>query len=354
MNLEEYSLGMRNIHHSPQLKSTITDIPGSSMEFIDYGDVGPIPNGFAMGKETEFEYSRNNDYNDEYEVQEFAMNIDAIIEVGIKENLSYLQINNLIEAAKKDIKKGSPVTNGTDKEGEIKHDADFTRYPPDKFIKEGLKAGYTYGEILKIYETVADGSITHTYPYEKERHVDAEKAIKTPWPQAHLHSEPKPGAKQEFRSPPKNSKAMTDGKDPGKGKKEESIIANALSLGLNYTEVSTILETVGGRNYGSNKNGTKTHGNKNNAPSDRATPQSANIDYNDEKDTDNSPIGSMEDAKKGLNHQIEKEKKVKGGYENIGSKKNGSKKHGVTTKKKADAQRKAMFAHRKPGASWGK
>jgi hypothetical protein len=164
----------------------------------------------------------------------------------------------------------------------------------------------------------------------------------------------------------------------------ESVIGKGLQMGLTYSEIKKVLEDIKSKH-------------------DTTFGAGANEDRNEEKDTDHSPEAAEDDAKKGKNTQIgegkkkdptkekpyskwvdgedgsakkpikynqetgdikcapskkdkkeEKTEKVKGGYENIGKKKNGAKKHGVTTKKKADAQRGAMFAHRKPGASWGK
>jgi hypothetical protein len=355
MALNEYDIGSRNVHHHPLMRSTDIDVPGNAIEFIDSGNVGMHDDGFHLDPPTQFEYSQTNrnDYDNEETIVITKQTVDMVVEAGLKANLSFPKIKEFLEC----LGSCSPVSNGTSKEGKnrkaVKLDKsqDYEEYPDDKgvdrfkdsIIDRGLKLGLAFSDIKNILEVADSGnpSLNHSYPYESQGHVDAKAAIKTPWPQGHAGSgtEPKPGAEQEFRSPTKGKDGyVQDAKDPGKGHtpQMESIIRKSLDMGLSFPEVKKVLEDIQSKHDGKYGAG-------------------ANEDRNEEKDTDNSPEAAEDDVKRGKNTQIgEKTKKVKGGYENIGKKKNGSKKHGIVSKKKADAQRGAMFANRKPGASWGK
>ena len=336
--LKEYEVGSRNIHHHPLMKSTTIDVPGNSSEFIDSGNVG-VQNGneFHLEPPTEFEYSKNSANNQEISMA--VETVDMMIAEALKRGYSYPQIKLLIEEFMgKGNQKKSLATNGTDKEGskpeKKKNGAGAGVDNPENdedlkeaIIEKALTLGLSYPDIKSILE-VAD-SAKHSYPYESDGHVDAKAAIKTPWPQTPSDSEPKPGAEQEFRSPPQGKSPFTDAQDPGKknesakkdkyypnpeeeggmsahdvanaegndpeyyaaekkkndeyrdNKKKESI-RKALMLGLSFDEAMKISEIM-----------------------DKNTPKSANIDRNDEKDTDNTPEGAEDDVKKSKNHQIE-------------------------------------------------
>jgi hypothetical protein len=366
--------------------------------------VGAKDDGFHLEPPTQFEYGMDNADTNEETTVITKQTIDMVVEAGIKAHLSFSKIKEFIEC----MGSCSPVTNGMDKEGKnrkpVKLDKsqDYEEYPDDKgidrfkdsIIDKGLKLGLAFSDIKNILEVAGSGnpSLNHTYPYESQGHVDAEKMIDTPWPQAHAGHDSDvmaiPSDTQEFRSPTKGPDGyVQNAKDPGKGKREstkkdptkdkpyskwgdgedgsgkkpikynqetgdikaakkkkekkESIIKKALEMGLSFQETKKVLEyakeTPGvakGADVDKNDANGKT-------PEDFESLNGAQADTGEGNPGKNGKMG-------------EKTEKGKGGYENIGKKKNGAKKHGVTTKKKADAQRKAMFAHRKPGASWGK
>jgi hypothetical protein len=149
MNIDEYDLGRRNIHHHPTIKTTNIEIIGERPTLVR-SDIGPINNGFEtefnLGSETDFEYARQGDEGD---IMTQAM-VDMIIEASLEAGIEFPKIKGLIEAM------SNKVTGGTDKEGELAPESNFTVYPPDMCVKEGLKRGLTLGQIIQAYKEVVN------------------------------------------------------------------------------------------------------------------------------------------------------------------------------------------------------
>ena len=190
MQINEYEMGARNIHHNPLIKTTTIDVPGNSTEYIRNGNVG-VQNGneFHFDPVTKFEYGKDSFVPNSEEEIMMVQSIDLVIESAIKAGIPFEKIKIMVESlssgAKDSAKKvgkscggnKNKVTNGTGKDCKIDKSKDCNEYPDDngvdKFkdsiINKSLNLGLSFNETRKILEF-------YSYDSENEDEIGATHA----------------------------------------------------------------------------------------------------------------------------------------------------------------------------------
>ena len=173
MQINEYEMGARNIHHNPLIKTTTIDIPGNSTEYIRNGNVG-IQNGneFHFDPVTKFEYGKDSSIPNSEEEIMMVQSMDLVIGSAIKAGIPFEEIKIMMESlskgAKDSVKKvgkycggnKNKVTNGTGKDCKIDKSKDCNEYPEDKgvdkfkdsIINKALNLDLNFNETKKIIE----------------------------------------------------------------------------------------------------------------------------------------------------------------------------------------------------------
>ena len=97
MSIKEYDVGVRNVHHSPNIKSTRIDQPGQAPKYRDLSKAGPVGDafgnrGYQMNPITDFEYGRKSvESDDDFDGIEIAQK--ELVMKNVKEDMGYNSVD---------------------------------------------------------------------------------------------------------------------------------------------------------------------------------------------------------------------------------------------------------------------